>query len=106
LLKNEIGTEITLDDGWTIIDGNQAIVAKFVLSKGIPLVGIENLHSRFWQHFSLELGFAKIGNDHPMIDGLTLITKDPNQGLIFSEFSVPWGMKHVVRRRTAPRLAI
>lgn len=72
MLKDEIGPERTFDDGWTIVNGNEAVLANFVLTKEIPLQGTENIDSRFWQSFSMKVGLAKIGNDRPMVDGLML----------------------------------
>lgn len=102
LNKNQVGAEKTLNDGSAIIDGNETIVAKFILTKELPIGGVENPNDRFWQTFSLRLGFAKAGNDRPIVDGLRVITRDTGTGALSSEFAVPWGNDHNVRRRSAP----
>lgn len=102
LIKNEVGVEKTLNDGSTIIRDGETIVAKFILAKEAALNDIENPDDRFWQNFSLRVGFSKIGHDKPMIDGLKLITRDSETGTISAEFVVPWGDGHNVRRRSAP----
>lgn len=106
LLKDEIGAEITLNDGSAIINAGEAILAKFILVKDMPLRFSKDIDSRFWEAFALEVGFAKTGRDRAMVGGLTLVTRDPNLGILINEFPVPWGAKHVLRRRTASRLAI
>lgn len=106
LLKNEIGIEKTLNDGSTNINGHETVVAKFELAKELPLKGLENPSSSFWERFSLKVGFPKVGNEYPMVDGLMLITREPNLGVLSSEFKVPWGSEHQIRRRSASRVAM
>jgi len=106
LLKDEIGPERTLDDGSVVINGNETVLAKFILAKDMPLKGFENIDSRFWQYFSLKVGFTKIGNDRPMVDGLLLNTREPNLGILSNESPVPWGYRHIERSRSAPRIAM
>ena len=103
-MKNHVGVEKTLNDGSAIISGNQVVVAKFILTKELPLNGIEDPDDRFWHSFSLRLAFTKTGNDRPVVDGLKLITRDTGTGALSIEFVVPWGSDHDVRRRSAPQV--
>jgi hypothetical protein len=104
LLRNEVSEEKTLNDGSVIINGNETMIAKFILVKEIPIRGIEDPDDRFWQSFSMEVGFIKTGNSKPMADGLSMITRDVGTGSLSNEYAIQWGSEHHVRRRSAPRL--
>lgn len=104
LTKNEVGAEKTLNDGSAIIDGNENLIAKFILAKDLPIDDVRNPDDNFWRTFALELGFAKAGNSSHVVDGLTLITRDTGTGSISREIAVPWGSDHDVRRRSAPQV--
>lgn len=103
LIKNEVGAEAALNDGSVIINAQKTVIAKFILTKEIPITGVVNPDDSFWRLFSLELGFIRAGNDRPLVDGLMLINRDPGTGTLSSEFTVPWGKDHDVRRRLASR---
>ncbi|OPZ23660.1 MAG: hypothetical protein BWZ03_00428 [bacterium ADurb.BinA186] len=105
LANNEVGQEMSLNDGSVMLKAHKTMIAKFILAKEFPTSGVKNPDDSFWRAFSLEIGFAKTGNDRPVVDGLTLITRDPGTGSLSSEFVVPWGIDHAVRRRKASRSA-
>ncbi len=105
LTKNEVGPEMSLNDGSVIINAHKTMIAKFILARELPITGVKNPGDRFWRSFSLEIGFVEAGNDRPVVDGLTLITRDSGTGTLSSEFVVPWGSDHAVRRRVASRSA-
>lgn len=104
LAKNEVGVEKTLNNGSVIVDGNETIIAKFILAKELTITGIENPDNNFWRTFSLKLAFAKSGHGQAMVDGLVLKTEDTESGSLSSEYFVPWGNDHDVRRRSAPQV--
>jgi hypothetical protein len=103
--KNEVGEEMSLNDDSVMLKAHKAMIAKFILAKELPITGVKNPDDVFWRSFSLEIGFVKAGNDRPVVDGLTLITRDSGTGTLSSEFVVPWGSEHAVRRRVASRSA-
>lgn len=104
VIKNQVGAEKNLNDASTIINGNEVVVAKFILAKEFQIRGLENPDDKFWQSFSLRLGFVKKGEDRSVVDGLTLISRDAGTGALSTEFAVPWGSNHDVRRRSAPQV--
>jgi hypothetical protein len=103
LAKNEIGLEKPVEGNFAIIDGNETLVAKFILARDFPLTGIRHPKQSFWRSFSLDIGFLKSINNEPIVDGLSLIIRDSVAGLLSSEFVVQWGDDHEVRRKAALR---
>jgi hypothetical protein len=93
LTKNEIGLEKPVNDNFILIDGNETLVAKFILARDFPLPGIRHPKGSFWRSFSLEVGFSKSRNSESMVDGLSIITRD-SAGSLSNEFVVPWGEEH------------
>ena len=104
LAKDEVGPEKTLNDLSVILNTKESVVAKFILTKDMAISGVPYPEDAFWKSFSLQVGFAKLGSDKPMVDGLRLITRDPLTGMISNDFSVPWGNDHDVRRRIPSRI--
>jgi hypothetical protein len=86
-----------------VIEGNETLIAQFVLERDFPLTGVRHPKRSFWRSFSLEVGFSKSGRSDPIVDGLSLITRNSVDGLLLNEFVVPWGNDHEVRKKSAPR---
>jgi hypothetical protein len=103
LTKNEIGLEKPVDSSFAIVDGNETLVAQFVLARDFPLTGVRHPKRSFWRSFSLDVGFSKSRSSHVTVDGLSLITRNSVDGLLSSEFVVPWGENHEVRKKVVSR---
>jgi len=103
LAKNEIALEKPVEGNFAVIDGNETLVAQFILARDFPLTGIRHPKRSFWRSFSLDLDFLKSVNNDPLVDGMSLITRDSVAGLLSNEFVVPWGDDHEVRKKAAPR---
>lgn len=104
-LKNDqIGPIRNLIDNTVIINAHETILAKIAVTKDFPISGIDSPNSEFWKTFRLEVGFIKAGDKKQTVDGLRLISSEPNVKNPRNEFAVPWGENHNVRRRNPPRL--
>jgi hypothetical protein len=94
-----VGAEKEVKDGFAIINSNEALVAKFILGNVLPIHNVKEPKDSFWRQFSLELDFPQnAGSENPIVDGLILTTRDMETGSS-TEFLVPWGNGHDVRRR-------
>lgn len=103
LSNNEVGEEKTKSIDAFVVNGHEAVVAEFVLAEAFPISDVRNPDDKFWQTFSLELGFAKLGKSNPMVDGLNIVIRDPGISNLSREFPAAWGDDHHIRRRAAPR---
>jgi hypothetical protein len=102
MVKRHVGPERTLQDQTVIMNANEAILAKFVLTKNAVLEGMTSLTSEEWNKLRIAIDFVKTGVERPMVDGLRLITRDSSVGDVVNEFLVSWGDSHDVRRRSPP----
>ncbi len=102
LAQDKVGNEITRMDGSIIIKTDQAVLAKFVLSHDFAFIYPER-KANFWQNIRMEVGFNKSEMDKPAVDGLLLTMRDASTGKALSEFTVPWGDNHYLRKRAATR---
>lgn len=98
LSKNEVGNEKSVIDGYIVLNGNEVVIAKFILANAFQINNIRNPKDSFWRLFSLELDFYQGGDENKVVDGLTLTARDDSTGLS-TDFSVPWGNDHDVRKR-------
>lgn len=103
LSSDEVGHEKVINDGSIIINAHEVVVAQFILVTEVPLPGIANPDDSFWHSFAMEVGFTNL-DDKSLVDGLILTTRDAGIGALTSEFSVPWGSDHGVRRRSTSRV--
>jgi hypothetical protein len=103
LATDTIGPTRLLMDNSVIINANENILAKIVLIKDFPITGVKSPDGDFWRKFTMEVGFNKLGDKNHIVEGLRLLSREPNVGTPSNEYDVPWGDNHNVRRRSAPR---
>ena len=83
---------------------DQAVLAKFVLSQDFAFEYPER-KANFWKDMKMEVGFIWSEITKPTIDGLQLAMRDTSTAMVLSEFTVPWGDNHYLRKRGSTRLA-
>jgi len=84
-----------------MLKSSQAVLAKFILQSDFIFKYPGKREKNFWKDLSVEIGFNKTENSQ--VDGLLLSMLDASSGRTLSEFMVPWGESHYVRKRIASR---
>ena len=103
LKTEQAGPVRNLIDNTVVINAHETILAKIAVIKDFPITGIDSPNSDFWKTFNLEVAFVKAGDKKQLVDGLRLISSEPNVKSPRNDFAVPWGESHNVRRRFPPR---
>lgn len=101
LVTGKIGSEVELIRGKTMLKSSQAVLVKFILMNDFAFKYPAEREKHFWKNLNVETGFNKTESAH--VDGLLLSMLDAHTGRTLSEFMVPWGESHYVRKRTASR---
>jgi len=105
LAKDRVGREITRMDGSIVLKSDNVALAKFILLQDFAF-SYAARDATFWRDFRMEVGFTKSVMDKSAVDGLLLAMRDVSTGKALSEFIVPWGDNHYLRKRTASRFGV